>query len=123
MYPPQAKTLVVSTHRSSINLGGSLSQEDGWSQGCSNVTPAVVHLQRLGLLLEGSLGLHHYVGKLATSDSLPPNILQTWKSHRQLFRPNSGSSVWHTDGNRMNATSICIDHKLKHLWFQHIEAV
>ena len=61
MYSPQAKTLVVSTHRSSIKLGGSLSQEDGWSQGCSKVTLAVRPLQRLGLLLEGSLGLCAYV--------------------------------------------------------------
>ena len=33
---------------------------------------------------------------MATSDRPPPLlvILQRWKSHRQLFRPDWGSSVW-----------------------------
>ena len=36
---------------------------------------------------------------MATSDRPPPLlvILQRWKSHRQLFRPDWGSSVWRTD--------------------------
>ena len=28
----------------------------------------------------------------------PPSHQQRWKSHRQLFRPDWGSSVWRTDG-------------------------
>ena len=33
-----------------------------------------------------------------------PLIPTKMKSHRQLFRPDWGSSVWRTDGNRMNTT-------------------
>ena len=46
---------------------------------------------------------------MTTSDRLPPVIQQRWKSHRQLFRPDWGSSVWRTDGWWTIAPLFCVD--------------
>ena len=40
-----------------------------------------------------------------------------WKSHRQLFHPSWGSSVWCTDGCVGMTGCLCIYHQCKHLWF------
>ena len=47
------------------------------------------------------------------------------ESHRQLFRPYWGSSVWHTDGWMSDDWLFLYPPQVKHLWFQQkqIEAI
>ena len=64
----------------------------------------------IGVSVGGGGTKHNWV---ATSDRLPPVIQQRWKSHRQLFCPDWGSSVWRTDAWCWMTGCFCIHPKWK----------